>query len=51
MIDEDYVGICKNIVQASVSATAPHRVPLAFSEKLSWGLHFLNVYGDEYKAT
>ena len=48
MIDEDFVGVAKTIVQSCASGTAAHNVPSSFIDKYRWGLHMLNRYGDEF---
>ena len=51
MVDEDFVGVCKRIVQACANGTESHRVPMAFCEKYRVGQWFLNTFGDEYSTT
>ena len=48
MVDEDFVGVCKEIVRSCAHGTASHKVPHSFVEKYRWGLHFLNRYGDVF---
>ena len=50
MVDEDYVGIFKKIVQACAQGTPSASVSLACMDKYCWGLHFLNVYGNAYSG-
>jgi hypothetical protein len=47
-LDEDFVGVCKEIVQSCAHATAAHKLPASFADKYRWGQHFLCVYGDQY---
>jgi hypothetical protein len=49
-LDEDFVGICKDIVQSCAHATPAHQIPASFADKYRWGQHFLCVYGDSYNA-
>jgi hypothetical protein len=46
MIDEHFVGVCKQVVASSTHGTEPHAVPTKFLEKYRWGLHILNKYGE-----
>ena len=45
MMDEDFVGRCKDIVAACASGTEAHRVPAKVSERYSWGKYILEEYG------
>ena len=45
MIDEDFVGQCKDIVAACASGTEAHRVPTKVSERYTWGKYLLEEYG------
>ena len=45
MIDEDFVGICKSIVQSCAHGTESHLIPCSFIEKYMWGKHMQWVYG------
>ena len=46
MLDESYVGTCKQLAQSCVAATEEHAVPDSFIAKYGWDLHFLYVHGD-----
>ena len=50
MIDEDYVGLMKKVVQSCVSATSQNAVPESVMEKVRWGQHFAAVYGAQFRA-
>ena len=50
MIDEDYVGVCKQIVQSCANGTDSVKIPAAFVEKYRWGQFVVCVNGDEDKA-
>ena len=43
MLDEDYVGVIKTCVAASVSGTPMEMVPSKVMERVVWGMHFLNM--------
>ena len=43
MLDEDYVGVIKTCVAASVSGTPMEAVPKKVMERILWGMHFLNL--------
>ena len=45
MVDEDFVGQCKDLVAACASGTEAHRVPEKFLERYNWGKHILLEYG------
>ena len=45
MIDEDFVGICKDIVAACANGTEGHLIPARFLEKYMWGKHLQWEYG------
>ena len=47
MVDEDFVGACKDIVQASVHGTRPHIVPEKFMSRYRWGEHMVNTYPED----
>ena len=49
MIDEDFVGVCKEIVRSCAHGTTSHKVPHSFCEKYRWGVYSLNRYGDVFK--
>jgi hypothetical protein len=49
MVDEDFVGACKDIVQASVHGTRPHIVPEKFMSRYRWGEHMVNTYPEDVK--
>ena len=40
MIDEDYVGILKDVVSSSTLGTAMKGVPAKVAEKIRWSMHF-----------
>ena len=46
MVDEDFVGHVKTLVQACVHGTKPHMVPIKVAEKMVWALYILSVYGE-----
>lgn len=48
MLDEDYMGACKDLVRSCAHGTESHNVPLSLMEKYRFALHFLNRYGNEY---
>ena len=50
MIDEDYVGVCKQIVQSCANGTENVKIRAAFVEKNQWGQFVMCVHGDEYNA-
>ena len=45
LIDEDYVGIIKNIVRRCTAGTQLHDVATKVMEKYRWGMHMLHRYG------
>ena len=47
-LDEDYVGVVKDIVQSCTHGTPVQKTPCSVMEKLRWGQHFLCVYGDRF---
>ena len=49
-LDEDFVGVCKEIVQSCAHSTAAHKIPVSFADKYRWGQHFLCKYGDAFEA-
>ena len=46
MLDEDYMGECREIVAAAVHGTVPHSVPQKFLEKYCCGKSIMLLYGD-----
>ena len=46
MLDEDFVGKCKDIVAACVHGTESHRVPQKFLEKYCWGKSIMLARGE-----
>ena len=45
MIDEDFVGKCKDIVAACAHGTEAHAVPEKFMERYIWGKWIVMTYG------
>ena len=44
MIDEDFVGQCKDLVAACCHGTEAHMVPLRFTERYCWGMYINMMY-------
>ena len=50
-IDESFVGVIKEIVRSCTHGLEPHLVSSRVMENYRFGLHFLQVYGDDYHRT